>query len=260
MKKTLLFGAIALSALMLAGATQAADLPAKAPVIAAPTTFSWTGLYIGVHVGAGWGTKTWRDAFFDTDTGPGSQFDPGPLGSYNVNGFLGGGQIGYNWQSGWVLFGIEADASWTNLEGGNLCVSETDQCSSEAQALGTITARFGGIFLDRALLYVKGGAAWVHEKHTLSLFFDPPFATTMADTSSHTRWGWTVGTGLEVAFTPNWSGKIEYNYLDFGKKSIEFSYPAADLVVHFPIKQNLHVVKFGLNYRWSAGAPLVARY
>lgn len=254
MRKTF-FAAMALGVLML-GETQAADMPIKAPAVA-PAAFSWTGFYIGVHGGAGWGTKTWRDAFFDTDTGPGPQFDPGPLGSYNVNGFIAGGQIGYNWQAGWVLFGIEADASWANLKGGNFCIAETNQCSSEVKAFGTITGRLGGIFLDRALLYVKGGAAWVHEEHTLSLFFDGPDVD-IATTNSKTRWGWTVGTGIEVAFTANWSGKIEYNYLDFGKGSIDFSYPTQDLIVHFPIDQNLHVVKFGVNYRW--GAPLVARY
>jgi outer membrane immunogenic protein len=234
-------------------------LPRKAPPYVAPAVFSWTGWYFGVHVGAAWGTKEWHDACFETTTGPGPQCDPGPLGSYNLNGFIGGGQIGYNWQSGWVVFGIEADASGADLKGGNLCLSEADQCSSKVEAFGTITARIGGVFLNSALLYVKGGGAWVHEKHTFSLFFDTPFLTSFVVTDSETRWGWTVGTGIEVAFSPNWSGKIEYNYLDFNSERHTFVFPAAtDLTVHFPIRQNLHVIKFGVNYRF--GAPLVAAY
>src|SRR5437867_4945502 len=137
------------------GTANAADMPTKAPM--APvyaTPFNWTGFYIGAHVGAGWSTKEWSEEGL-------------VLLNYNLNGFLGGGQLGYNWQSGWAVFGVEADASWTDIKGSGTCFVDF-QCSSKIDALGTITARFGGA-VDRALVYVKGGGAWVHDKHT---FFD----------------------------------------------------------------------------------------
>jgi outer membrane immunogenic protein len=205
-------------------------MPTKAPLapyVAAP--FNWTGFYIGAHVGAGWSTNEWIDRGL-------------PQANYNLNGFLGGGQIGYNWQSGWAVWGVEADASLTNLKGGGVCFGVLE-CSSKIDALGTITARFGGA-VDHTLVYVKGGAAWVHEKHTFDEpLFDEEF------TESKTRWGWTVGTGVEYAFAPNWSGKVEYNFLDFGKAN-SFGAVFDGLL---DIRQTVHTVKLGLNYR--LGAP-----
>ncbi len=227
MKKISWLGTTALATVMVVGVAQAADMPAKAPAYAAP--FNWTGFYIGAHVGAGWSTNKWflENGFVDAN--------------FNLNGFLGGGQIGYDWQSGWAVFGVEADASWTDIKGNASC-DGLDQCSSKIDALGTITAKFGGA-VDRALVYVKGGVAWVHEKHT--------FDFVLSD--SDTRWGWTVGTGVEYAFAPSWSGKVEYNFLDFGKDHFSLSDAR-----EFDIRETVHTVKFGINYRF--GGPLVARY
>ena len=230
MAKIALLGTTALATVMVVGAAEAADMPTKAPmapVYAAP--FNWTGFYIGAHVGAGWSTKEWSLA------SSGEVF-----ANYNLNGFLGGGQIGYNWQSGWAVFGVEADASWTDIKGNAFCVEF--QCSSKIDALGTIAARFGGA-VDHALVYVKGGGAWVHDKHTLS-------SDSESFSDSKTRWGWTIGTGVEYAFAPNWSGKVEYNFLDFGKGTF-FDGDAG-------IRQTVHTVKFGINYHF--GEPMAARY
>jgi outer membrane immunogenic protein len=228
MKKIVLLGTAALAAVAAVSAAQAADMPTKArpaPYMAAP--FNWTGFYIGAHVGAGWSTKEW--SFVDD----GLVF---PIANYNLNGFLGGGQIGYNWQSGWAVFGVEADASWTDIKGST--ASNFTSFSSKIDTLGTVTARFGGA-VDHALVYVKGGGAWVHEKHALADF--------EAFTASKTRWGWTVGTGVEYAFAPNWSGKVEYNFLDFGKAN--FFGDVFDGGID--IRQTIHTVKFGLNYRFG---------
>src|SRR5262245_6855022 len=161
MSKMFLFGSV-LATTVLGGAAQAADLPRKALPPPAPPLFTWTGFYIGAHVGAGWGTKEWHD-FADVDR---SEIDlfPGPQGSYNVNGFLGGGQIGFNWQSGWWVFGIEADASGANLRGSGFCFFDFDggdlhTCNTKVTALGTITGRLGFTVIDRAMIYVKGGGA-----------------------------------------------------------------------------------------------------
>src|SRR5215510_11110428 len=121
-------GTTALAAVVAAGAAQAADMPVKAPVYAAP--FNWTGFYIGAHVGAGWSTKEWSAPDVNSP-------EFGPAGSYNLNGFLGGGQIGYNWQSGWAVFGIEADASLTDIKGSFF----EGGISSKIDSLGTVTAR-----------------------------------------------------------------------------------------------------------------------
>jgi outer membrane immunogenic protein len=249
---------------MVAGAAQAADL--KAPVLKAPAVapFSWNGFYVGGHAGGAWGDKKWSD-----------WFDPlndlslaGPDASYHVNGPLAGGQIGYNFQYGWTVFGIEADASWTDIKGfgsndpfvfpgaksGFGCLDLNGGCTSKIEALGTITGRLG-VAVDRVLFYGKGGAAWAHEKHTVRAFDtqlpnDP--SVNFSSTTSQTRWGWTAGAGIEYAFTNNLSAKIEYNYLDFGKDTIAFDLPApSGFDVGGTLHQTLHVVKGGLNYRFG---------
>ena len=207
--------------------------------------FSWTGFYIGAHAGWGWGKTEWSDGCLDLN--PANSFCEaealGPLGSYNLNGFLGGGQVGYDWQLGWAVFGIEADASWSDIKGSGICLGER-QCSSKIDAFGTITGRFGGAF-DRALLYVKGGGAWAHEKHTVV-----QLSSATTSSLSDTRWGWTVGAGVEYAFAPNWSGKIEYDFLDFGRDAHIFAF-TPNFGVSGDVRQTIHTVKLGLNYRFG---------
>jgi len=260
----------ALASVMFVSVAQAADLPRKAPIMKAPVAapFSWTGFYIGGHVGGGWGDKKWSD-WFDPINGSSTV---GPDASYHVSGVLGGGQIGYNWQSGWTVFGIEADASAASIKGsgnndpfvfigpgvvaltGSGCLDLNGACTTKIEALGTITARLGAA-VDRVLFYAKGGAAWEHEKHTVRAFDllapnDP--LTNFTSTTSETRWGWTAGAGIEYAFTNNWSAKIEYNYLDFGKDQVAFTLPApTGFGVGGTLHQTLHVVKGGLNYRFG---------
>jgi len=223
MKRIAVLGTTALAAVMVVGAAQAADMPVKAPIYAAP--FNWIGFYIGAHVGAGWSTKEWSEVGI-------------VFANYNLNGFLGGGQIGYNWQSGWAVFGVEADASLADIKGSFF----EGGISSKIDSLGTVTARFGGA-VDHALVYVKGGGAWAHDKHEIEGL-----------SSSETIWGWTVGAGVEYAFAPNWSGKVEYNFLDFGKHTFTFE----PIPLQEDIRQTVHTVKFGINYRF--GGPMVARY
>jgi len=248
--------ASALATVMVAGAAQAADLPTKAPVYKVPgaAPFSWTGFYIGGHGGYGWGTKEWSDFIDPTPANHVSV--PGPDTRYHVNGFLAGGQVGYNWQSGWTVYGVEADASWADIDGhgkgpalGGSCLQQDDGCETKIRALGTIAARLG-VAVERSLLYVKGGAAWVHEKHTTGSHSDPDPDFRWSGTTSETRWGWTIGGGVEYAFAPNWSTKIEYNYLDFGKDRVNFTFtPSQTFAASGDLRQTMHVVKFGLNYR-----------
>ncbi|MDC7788862.1 porin family protein [Rhodoplanes sp. TEM] len=246
-----------LAAVLSAGAAQAADLPArmpvKAPVVAAPA-FTWTGFYIGAHAGYGWGKNEWSDA-----ADPLNDFSvPGADAHYDISGGLAGGQIGFNWQVNQFVLGIEADGAWANIKGdGSIftggvgsCLLSNDPCTSKIDSLGTITGRVGVAF-DRALFYAKGGAAWAHTKHTVG-YTDPAFpADNYHAEVDETRWGWTVGAGLEYAFLPNWSAKIEYNYIDLGDDRVTFTYtPAQTFGTSGADDLTLHVVKAGINYRF----------
>jgi len=252
MKRSSVAGAVLTS--IFAGSAIAADLPAKAPVYAAP--FSWTGFYVGAHVGWGWGTGKWsNDCMLDALGACRIEKGPEPASSYSLNGFLGGGQIGYNWQSGWAVFGVEADASGTDIKGSGDCIRGR-QCISKIDALGTITGRFGGA-VDHALVYVKGGSAWARRHDTVSVLGDEDDASFISQSWSQTKWGWTVGGGVEYAFAPNWSGKIEHNFLDFGKDTVALREPFL-LWVQADVQQVIHTVKLGVNYRF--GGPVAARY
>src|SRR5262245_15077904 len=238
MRKTLLLGMGSVATVVLAGAAQAADLPRKAPPpVAAPAYVTWTGCYLGAHVGAGWGTKSWRDdeGFVEAD--------------YTLNGLLGGGQVGCDYQFAHrVVVGVEGSFSGTNIKGD----SEHDPVDhSKINWIATATARIG-FTADSALIYVKGGAAWLRERHT----FDncDGFCTV-----GQSRTGWLFGTGIEYAISPGWSAKVEYNYMDFGSKNVVDIRDCSCDPDIFRVKQQIHAIKFGVNYRFWGG-PITARY
>jgi outer membrane immunogenic protein len=221
-----------------AGPAVAADLPTKAPVrttAAIAPVGDWTGFYIGGHVGNGWGTKDWSNP----------EADPSGRGADHVNGTTAGGQIGLNWQTGYWVFGIEAQASWANIDGGHHYVPTDVFLFSKVDSLGTIAGRIGYAW-DRSLFYVKGGAGWAHDKHWIH---DGPTGDLLG-AASQTRWGWVAGAGWEFALTRQWSAQIEYNYMDFGKERLTFSGGSLG-VVPGDIDQQIHVVKGGINYRFG---------
>jgi len=235
--KRLSLGAVALGALLAADAAVAADLPPynsyKAPVVA--PTWSWTGCYVGGHVGGGFGHTRWSDPTIGD-----AEFT-----NHDADGVLGGGQIGCNYQTGiWVL-GAEADASWADLTGSSLDALSVGTLTDHTKVdfLGTVTGR-AGISWDHALFYAKGGAAWEHDK--LAVTFNPTGQTVA--TADDVQWGWTVGGGVEYALTPNWSAKVEYDYLDFGKQSSAFSAAAP---FNYDIGQHIQDVKVGVNYKFN---------
>jgi outer membrane immunogenic protein len=240
------------------GASQlasAADLmPAKAPRYAPPPAFSWTGFYVGGHFGAGWGTiDTSINGLTECGGGGcGTENFPGsiPISSHNLNGFLGGATVGWNWQTNpWLVLGVEGDFTWTGIDGTAPCTSiaEAFSCKTEIDWMADVTGRVG-VIVDRALVYVKGGAVWAHSKYTGSSSFEEPITLTAKDT----RFGGLLGVGVEYAFMPNWSAKIEYNYMDFGTEGEDLtgSFGPETLTAHDDITQRLHVIKAGLNYRF----------
>jgi outer membrane immunogenic protein len=287
-QKLAIAGTAAIGALAFAGAALAADLPArtytKAPMMS--PVFSWTGFYVGGHVGAGWGT-TETDAnigaaTFSVNNGP-FQTIPGnlglnlPIGQTQMNGFLGGVQAGYNWQSGIMVFGVEGDFTWSGLKGGTACILVL-HCDSEVKWIGDITGRVGVTVGERALLYVKGGAAWADSRYSVSQGISiggvggggfaalsnngfPGASASLAGAVDSTRFGGVLGAGIEYGFMPGWSAKLEYDYFDFGKKDLNIPIVATGalaggnggtVAVHLPINVNeqVHTIRVGANYHF----------
>lgn len=213
----------------------AADMPIKAPRMPVAISYNWTGFYIGGNGGYGWGTSAWTD-----DPALGAS----DLGSHRTSGGILGGQIGYNWQRSAFVLGVEADIDWASLKGNHVDPLGHD-INTKMNSVGTITGRIGYAW-DRALLYAKGGAGWGHFKY--DDFVTPGGAFNGG--SSSTRWGWTIGGGLEYGFAPNWSAKVEYNYLDFGTNWLSFSGGAGGAYME-DITERVHLVKIGVNYRFG---------
>jgi outer membrane immunogenic protein len=246
---TMLGSAMFSSALL--GSALAADMaPAYKVPPPPPPMFSWTGIYIGIHGGGAWAFKEWTT----TNTGINGRF----LDQHTATGVLGGGQIGFNFQTGPVVLGAEAQFSWSDLDGTSGCGFSTGlDCHTKADWLSTAAGRLGLAF-DRTLVFVKAGGAWIHDKYDITGTFRP-FPVVRATQS---RSGWMFGTGVEHAFYGNWSAKVEYDYLDFGNKIVNFTGLTALTGYDEPvdIRQRVHLVKFGLNYRFGYDGPVAARY
>ena len=251
--RTLLLAASAMLPLLAGVPATAADMPAKAPMYKAqpPVSYNWTGLYFGGHLGAGWNTNEWRAVDF-------AGFGAFRLGSGTASGFLGGAQIGVNYQVDAVVFGLEADVSWADLSGetcNHPLLASSVQCNSKSNRFGTLAGRFG-IAAERALVYFKGGAAWVHDAHDLTVIG----AGVVEPAVSVSKWGWTAGAGVEYALTRNWSTKLEYDFMDFGTSRFVFDVPTIGGTVTTDVKQRIHALKFGWNYKFDWSAPVAASY
>jgi outer membrane immunogenic protein len=254
MTKHLSMAAGAILALGFTGPLYAADMPVKALKAPVVSVFTWTGCYIGGHGGGIWVRKEWSL--------PTNGFS---LGSHDANGWLGGGQIGCNYQTGRWVFGLQGDYAWTHASGSNINpVGLTD--TSTVRSLGSVTGRVGYAF-DRFLGYVKGGVAWERDNYTFRGTTTgqlPAVAAvlpgTVAYSASETRSGWTIGVGGEYAFLDNWTAFLEYNYYDFGDRNVKFYNDANGLFVgEIAIRERKSVVKFGINYKFGGGA-VVAKY
>jgi outer membrane immunogenic protein len=238
--KKLLFGTAALAAIVVAGPTNAADIPApvyKAPPVIAPVAFSWAGCYIGAQVGYAWGRDRDNETFDGVDT------LVSPATAANVNGFKAGGNVGCNYQTGAVVFGVEGDAEWAHLTGSTTFSNEEfppDFYQTNVDFQGSVRGRIGYAF-DRVLLYVTGGVAFAHiNEHDVS-----GLTGAFTDTAT-TRTGWTVGGGLDYAFTNNWIGRVEYRYADFGT----FSYTSSLFGATENHKFTENAVRVGVAYKF----------
>ena len=148
-------------------------------------------------------------------TSPGSDLVGFGTVSHKADGFLGGGQVGFNYQTGMFVFGVEGDVSWADIKGGSnigpvIGAPLGANFNTDVDWTATLTGRLGLAF-DRWLVYGKGGVAWAHDKYNTNFYTFPGTVEL-----SETRVGWTVGAGVEYAFAPQWTAKLEYNYMDFG--------------------------------------------
>ena len=255
--KQLFFGSVALLALIAAGPAVAADMRVKAPVYkaAAPVaTFNWSGCYVGAQVGYAWQ----RDRDIETEIGVGFSDDT-PLDAAKPDGFKAGAFLGCNWQwQGPFVIGIEGDAEFANLKG-SVEFPDTgtinDFYESRTRFQASVRARIGYAF-ERALYFVSGGVAFAHIKHT---YVCPDCGLTESFTT--TRPGWTVGGGMDYAFTNNWIGRIEYRYADFGHVTNEPVVVWDGFTERHRITE--HAVRLGLSYKWGdlvGKGPVVTRY
>lgn len=282
MMKSLALGA--LGALALGGAASAADLAAR-PMLKAPPPapiFTWTGFYLGGQVGAGWGTS-------QTDVDVGNTFIGPPVGAtvnsliagdlglvvplpqVQMNGFVGGGQLGYNWQAGNIVFGAEGDILWSGLEGRTDCFAVLN-CTNKVRWMADITGRLGFTVGDRGLVYIKGGAAWADARVGINqsvsvvsaLGGGVSAAGSIDGSASKTMFGGTLGGGVEYAFLPNWSAKLEYDYYDFGHQNMNVPITASgggtfggtavagSILINTPVTvhEQVHTVRVGVNYHF----------
>ncbi|MBK5956966.1 hypothetical protein CCR97_01865 [Rhodoplanes elegans] len=248
--KKLLLGTVALIAI--AGTASAADMrmPVKAPPVIAPV-FSWTGCYIGGFVGGAWGDDY---AAYDRN----GYNRVGGWGYSGDSSFIGGGTLGCNWQpvgTNWVL-GLEGEMGYLNIEGSGydpLLVAQIApgvlSTSKVGDWYGMITGRLGYTW-DRALFYVKGGAAFVNVENTI---LDTAGLITIAASASETKATWTFGGGLEYAFDMNWSIKAEYMFigLDNTQAVCGPAVGAAGTFCWDHDNPGIHTAKVGLNYRFG---------
>jgi len=242
--KRILFTTVSLGVLGLMSPALGADLPiyTKAPAVATPM-YDWSGFYVGVFGGGGLGNHNLNNA-------------NGPAGfanftvNYESKGALGGGEAGYNWQSGNIVLGVEGDAFWSSFKG-----------DDAAQALGAIDATKlrwgatlrgrGGIAVDRLMLFFTGGWAYGEFLHT-----DTDLVNGLGiDQFSANRSGLTAGGGIAYAITDNLIGKVEYRYFDFGRYV-----RSAPLNGQLPytVDSTFSVVTLGLDFKF--GGPVVAKY
>jgi outer membrane immunogenic protein len=249
--KRILFTTVSLGVLALVSPALAADLGVytKAPAVVAPV-YDWTGIYIGAFGGGGFGNHNINNG----SAAAGNVFGVSNFSAnYSSQGGLGGGEIGYNWQSGNIVFGVEGDVFSSGIKGNDIATAGTFPVgSTDATSLrwGATARVRGGIAVDRLLLFFTGGWAYGDFSHT-----DVSLTGGGTDAFTFTRSGLTAGGGIAYALTNNVLGKFEYRYYDFGT----FNRAApTNGVASYGITNTYSVVTLGLDFKF--GGPVVAKY
>jgi outer membrane immunogenic protein len=223
----------------------AADVPPRGPVgpvpaapspypfpYTSPYYYNWTGFYVGGNLGVAWDTSALTDDFF------GASF------STSRSGFVGGGQIGYNWQISpqfvvgveWMLDGTSISSDTGTFIGNGTALAANDRIDW----VTTLAARFGWA-ANNWLFYGKAGGGWVHESETL-INFGNPFTISNSDTRS----GWLLGVGIEYGFAPRWTARVEWDHIGLGDETIG-GFTPGDAVI---LSRQFDMLTFGVNYRF----------
>lgn len=265
--KKLLLSTVAV--LGMSAAAVAADLPARtmapapAPFVAAPV-FTWTGFYAGVHAGGAWqDTRAQRPGFTEgtITLAPGATvgaFAPATLGSKNRSSFMGGGHLGYNQQFGAFVLGGELDLSWmggrqrSSAAGaitvtGPATLATTVTTRSGLDWLGTARLR-AGVGFDRVLVYATGGVAFGNPDNRLT--FDVPGVATWTGRDDTVRAGWTVGGGVEFAWTDNLTVRAEYLYYDLGRQTVRATAPGRNESLSYRFNNSGQIGRVGVSFKF----------
>jgi outer membrane immunogenic protein len=201
-------------------------------VVPLPEPFSWTGFYLGGNIGGARATSTLSDNLSNVSL------------DRDQKGFIGGVQIGYNYQVGSLVLGVEWDFDWTSLDASGVVtipgLGGAFQGSVDTEWIATLAGRIG-LALDRTLVYVKVGGGWVRSEASVT-----QLTTGSTLTASHTNGGWLVGAGFEYAFAPNWTAKFEYEFLGLADKTFPGFVGTRALELEHDVQQ----VKVGINFKF----------
>lgn len=252
--KKVLFLQMAALASSLVTPVIAADLPMKTSMPVA-TVFSWTGCYVGGHVGGGRGSKAMTDPVQlvqDTLNGPGTTVGVTTV-TTTPTGAVIGGEIGCDYQfAGNAVIGIEGTASGTTMKASSLVglpagnPGDTALVQANNDFLASVTGRIGYAF-DTVLVYARGGLAVAGDKYDVSggdFFGLGPYHFQGVDN----RYGYIVGGGLDWAFTRHWSMNVEYDYYGFGNGNILMTDQVSGNTGVVNVKQSVQIIKVGFNF------------
>jgi outer membrane immunogenic protein len=249
--KRLLVGALALFAMSAAMPAIAADLPAqtysKAPVLM-PALYDWSGFYLGLN--GGWGTES---RCWDSISANGAIIAAD--GCHNTSGGFAGGQLGYRFQTGPWVWGLDLQGDWADLKGSSVSIVNPANINrSRMDGFGLFTGQIGYAF-NTALLYFKGGGALVADRNDVI-----SNGVIVASAPGDNRWGGTVGLGAEFSFAPNWSAAVEWDHLFIANNNAAFTMPAGGVfgTGGDRLRGDADMVSVRVNYRW--GGPVVGKY
>jgi outer membrane immunogenic protein len=212
----------------------------------------WTGFYVGANMGAGFGVHALTNG--QSSSGGADVPDDGVMvGAGNSTGILGGGQVGYNYQMGQFVFGLEGEIDASGVGGHTMLHPRgaSGDFDNSTDWVAMTTGRIGAVFHGDTLFYLKAGLAW--DENTYKLSVTSPFESGTYPSLTDSRIGWVLGFGAEYEIAPQWTAKAEYDYIDFGTQTVSFprGTGSVDVVGAFTtdIDQKLHVVKVGVSHK-----------
>ena len=246
MKRLRLLATAAVAMLGISDAALAADMPVKAPMPPPPPPFSWTGFYIGGNVGVAWGERNVTDV-------------TGLTFSHRTDSALiGGGQVGFNYQMGTLVLGVEGDFDWAGSNNRNdpgvAVLNSILRVDLRDRTVATLAARFG-FAAERWLFYGKAGGGWVGVSNfTITNLTPPGGAITIGNSRNNS--GFLVGAGFEFAVANNWTLKAEYDYVGLSSRTFVVPVGAPALVgdVFTNRSHNIQEFKVGFNYLFNGSS------